>query len=611
MTERIRPVLMVNKIDRSILELKTDSESMYQNFIRVVDMVNVIVSNYEVEAMGDLMLYPQKGNVAFGSGKDQWAFTLTRFAQIYSGKFKIEQSKMMEKLWGDNYYNAAEKKWTKDEHSGEKTLERGFCQFIMSPIIKMSRAIMEGNAEQTEKMLKSIGVQIKQEEQDLVGKHLLKVVMSRWLNAADIIIEMMVLHLPSPRAAQAYRTEYLYEGPKEDEAFKAMAKCDPNGPLMMYVSKMVPTADKSRFFAFGRVFSGTIKTGEKVRIMGSNYQPGKKEDLYVKTIQRTVLMMGRTVEYIPDVPCGNTVGLVGVDQFLLKTGTLSTYEDAHCIRSMKYSVSPVVRVAVKAKNAQDLPKLVDGLKKLAKSDPLVVVSTEETGEHVIAGCGELHVEICLHDLETEFTNIEIIKTDPIVTYKETVTEKSNQVCLAKSPNKHNRLYCQAEPFPEGLAEEVEKGTCGPKTDAKERTRKLVDEYGWEKSEALKIWSFGPENQGANILCDATKGVQFMNEIKDSMENAFQWATKEAVMTDENMRSIKINIMDVVLHSDAIHRGGGQLIPTARRVYYACELTACPSLQEPIFQAEITAPADSMGGVYNVLNQRRGIVIEEE
>lgn len=142
---------------------------------------------------------------------------------------------------------------------------------------------------------------------------------------------------------------------------------------MMYVSKMVPTADKSRFFAFGRVFSGTIKTGEKVRIMGANYTPGKKDDLYVKTIQRTVLMMGRTVEYIPDVPCGNTVGLVGVDQYLLKTGTISTYEDAHCIRSMKYSVSPVVRVAVRCKNAGDLPKLVDGLKKLAKSDPLVLV----------------------------------------------------------------------------------------------------------------------------------------------------------------------------------------------------------------------------------------------
>jgi len=322
-------------------------------------------------------------------------------------------------------------------------------------------------------MLKSIGITVKQEELELTGKHLLKVIMSRWINAADIIIEMMVLHLPSPRRAQSYRTDYLYEGPKDDEAAIAMKKCDPNGPLMMYVSKMVPTADKSRFFAFGRVFSGTIKTGDKVRIMGPNYAPGKKDDLYIKTIQRTVLMMGRTVEYIPDVPCGNTVGLVGVDQYLLKTGTISSYDDAHCIRSMKYSVSPVVRVAVRAKNAADLPKLVEGLKKLAKSDPLVIVSTEETGEHVIAGCGELHIEICLHDLETEFTNIEIVKTDPIVTYKETVEEKSNQVCMSKSPNKHNRLYCVAEPFEEGLAEEIEAGkNCGPKQEAKERSKYL-------------------------------------------------------------------------------------------------------------------------------------------
>jgi elongation factor 2 len=167
----------------------------------------------------------------------------------------------------------------------------------------------------------------------------------------------------------------------------------------MYVSKMVPTTDKGRFFAFGRVFGGTIFTGQKVRIMGPNYIPGKKDDLFEKSIQRTVLMMGRTVEYIPDVPCGNTVGLVGVDQYLLKTGTISDNENAHCIRVMKYSVSPVVRVAVEPKNASDLPKLIEGLKKLSKSDPLVVTSTEENGQHIIAGCGELHVEICLNDLQ--------------------------------------------------------------------------------------------------------------------------------------------------------------------------------------------------------------------
>jgi elongation factor 2 len=167
---------------------------------------------------------------------------------------------------------------------------------------------------------------------------------------------------------------------------------------MLYISKMVPTVDKSRFFAFGRVLSGKVGTGQKVRILGPNYKPGKKDDCFEKPIQRTVLMMGRIVEQINDVPAGNTVGLVGVDQFLLKTGTITDHPDAHTIRNMKYSVSPVVRVAVKTKNAGDLPKLVEGLKKLSKSDPLVVCSTEENGEHIISGCGELHIEICLKDL---------------------------------------------------------------------------------------------------------------------------------------------------------------------------------------------------------------------
>jgi len=137
--------------------------------------------------------------------------------------------------------------------------------------------------------------------------------MSTWINAADTILEMMIVHLPSPRMAQKYRTGYLYEGPKDDPLSVAMRDCDPKGPLMMYVSKMVPTTDRNRFFAFGRVFSGTIESGQKVRIMGPNYVPGSKADLYEKNVQRTVLMMGRTVEYVPDVPCGNTVGLVGID----------------------------------------------------------------------------------------------------------------------------------------------------------------------------------------------------------------------------------------------------------------------------------------------------------
>lgn len=152
--------------------------------------------------MGDLYLLPQKGNVAFGTGKDQWGFSLTRFAQIFADKFKIERSKMMQKLWGDNFFDKEKKCWTTNEISASgKQLKRTFVEFIMDPIIKMCRAVIEGDKPQVEKMLKAVDVQIKKEEQELVGKQLLKVIMSRWLNAADIILEMMVLHLPSPKVA--------------------------------------------------------------------------------------------------------------------------------------------------------------------------------------------------------------------------------------------------------------------------------------------------------------------------------------------------------------------------------------------------------------------------
>jgi elongation factor 2 len=397
----------------------------------------------------------------------------------------------------------------------------------------------------------------------------------------------------------------------DDPTAVAIREADPNGPLMMYVSKMVPTPDKGRFFAFGRVFAGTLVSGQKVRILGANYEHGKKEDLYVKNIQRIVIMMGRKTEPVESVPVGNTCAIVGIDQFLVKSGTLTTDEDSYPIVTMKFSVSPVVRVAVEPKNPADLPKLVEGLKRLAKSDPLVQCTIEESGEHIVAGAGELHLEICIKDLQEEFMGgAPIVVSEPVVSFRETVTAESNQVCLSKSPNKHNRLYVVAKPFEEGLAEKIDAGKITPKDEPKARARILAEEYGWDVTEARKIWCFGPNTNGPNVVVDVTKGVQYLNEIKDSVIAAFQWVTKEGVMTGENMRGIRFNFVDVVLHTDAIHRGGGQIIPTARRVFYAAQLTAEPRLMEPVFLCEIQCPQTAVGGIYAVMNKRRGQIIEE-
>merc|ERR1719394_1167907 len=196
----------------------------------------------------------------------------------------------------------------------------------MTPINQLMRAIVDDQKDKYEKMMTTLGIVLKGDEKQLSGKPLMKRTMQVWINAADTLLSMIVTKLPSPRDAQKYRVENLYEGPMDDEAAQAIRDCQPSGPLMMYVSKMVPTSDKGRFYAFGRVFSGTIATGLKVRIQGPHYKPGSKEDLNVKSIQRTVLMMGRSTEQIADVPCGNTVALVGIDQYLLKSGTITTLD---------------------------------------------------------------------------------------------------------------------------------------------------------------------------------------------------------------------------------------------------------------------------------------------
>jgi elongation factor 2 len=247
---------------------------------------------------------------------------------------------------------------------------------------------------------------------------------------------------------------------------------------------------------------------------------------------------------------------------------------------------------------------------LSKSDPLVVCSIEESGEHVIAGCGELHVEICLKDLQDDFAQCPLIISDPVVSYRETVNDDSSQQCLAKSPNKHNRLYMTAHPLDEDLANLIDDGKLGAKHDPKERARKWADDFGWDINEARKVWCFGPETEGANVVVDVTQGVQYINEIKEHVNSAFQWATKEGPLAEENMRGIRFNIHDVTLHADAIHRGAGQLMPATRRVCFAAELCAKPTLAEPFFLVEITCPQDAMSGIYSCLNMRRGVVFEE-
>ena len=303
LSERIKPVLVINKLDRAILEQRLEPEKLYQRLRQIIDQVNYLIGVYSVtddgieyeENEGDKddsverkkvakeefkcsVLDPTKGNVAFAAGRDGWAFTIPQMADLYSKKRQQPLSSLIEKFWGENFYNSTSKKWQKSDKRDREDdkIERGFNQFVLDPIYKALDLCMEEKEDEVEKMADKldIGFKLKSEEKGVLGgKDLMKKFMKKWLPAADALLELIVSHLPSPVEAQRYRVVTLYEGPQDDQAAIGIRECDPNGPLMVYISKMVPEPnDKNKFFAFGRIFSGSAEPGMKVRILMPEYK---------------------------------------------------------------------------------------------------------------------------------------------------------------------------------------------------------------------------------------------------------------------------------------------------------------------------------------------------
>ncbi len=236
-----------------------------------------------------------------------------------------------------------------------------------------------------------------------------------------------------------------------------------------------------------------------------------------------------------------------------------------------------------------------------------------SGEMVVAAAGELHLEIVLQDLRS-IVGAEIVISDPVVSYRETVTAASSKVCLAKSPNRHNRMYMTAEVLSNGLAEAIELRQFDVSGEANLRAKTLVEDFGWNLADTKRIWSFGPDNSdgSCNVLVDTTKGTLYLNEIKDYVNRSFQWVALEGPLCNEPMRGVRLNLIDVTLQFDAIHRGGGQVIPTAKRAMYGAFLTAKPALMEPIYLVEIrTKDQTHLAKVRNVLAGRRARLFDSQ
>jgi len=410
---------------------------------------------------------------------------------------------------------------------------------------------------------------------------------------SEVLLDMVVTHLPNPKDAQKRRIGVIWHGDKESPEGKAMLNCDPTGPVSMMVTDISfdPHAGE---VATGRLFSGKMKRGDEVYVMGT---AGKSNRL-----QQVGIFMGPKRVEVDDLFCGNIAAVTGLKDAIVGS-TVTSLMNITPFESLKHYSEPVMTVAVEAKNMKDLPKLVEVLRQVGKEDPtLQVAINEETGEHLIAGMGELHLEIVTGRIKRD-KGVEIVTSEPIVVYRETAVQKAGPV-EGKSPNRHNRFYLVLEPLADEIVDLIRNGEVSMNQTALERRDVLV-KAGMAKDEAKSI----KDIKGTNMLIDMTKGIQYLNETMELVIEGLHEALAGGPLADEPVQNLKISLVDVKLHEDAIHRGPAQVIPAVRSAVKAGLLMAGDSLLEPVQKIQITVPTDQMGNATSQIQGRRGTIFD--
>lgn len=621
--EKIKPVLCLNKLDRAFLELQQDQVELAAGLRKTIENFNVTFSKFCVEeekgqAGAIEPLTPEKLEVSFCSGLQGWGFTLRQFTEFYAETFKIQDKpasmdKLQANFWKHNCYYSKNDPFDatgRFSTSGPPN-SLAFIVFVLNPLYRVRDMCMRGEKDALISFLEKYKVQIKKAAvAELRDKELFKHVMRKWLPAADCLLEQVIVNLPSPRDSQKYRAEHLYEGPGDDPFCTAIKTADASeeAPVMVYISKMIPQGT-GRYIAFGRIFSGVLKTGTQLYVQGPEYDPGKPNaHMKPKTVSRLFLMMGRSAPEIKRCPAGNIVGILGVDSEIQKTATLCSMRGAYNIKSMRFSVSPVVRYSILPRNTADLPKLKEGLTKLSQVDTLCQVQYMKTGEIVIAGAGEMHVEICLNDLENDHAKVPIIRGEPQVSYYESISQPMQTAVMSKSANKHNKIYMVVEPLREEVSKAIASGDL-VSADPKARVEMFRKKFGESEEWVKRILCYSPDDCGPNVIVDSSKGVQNLNEVKEFLKMGLDAAVKEGPLIGEPVQGLRLDLMDLTLHADAIHRGAGQIIPTMGRLATGLIIAAVPILYEPVFLAEISLQENMMDSAMQVVKSRRGEIID--
>ncbi len=413
----------------------------------------------------------------------------------------------------------------------------------------------------------------------------------------EVILDMVVDHLPSPNIAQKYRIPIIWRGEQDGKLGKAMMNCNENGPLSVMITKIIldPHAGE---VAVGRVYSGKITRGQEVYVVG---MPNKNR------VQQVNVMVGDDRIPVEYVSAGNVVAATGIKDAIAGS-TIADDSEIEPFERIVHISEPVVTVAVEAKNTKDLPKLVEVLKSVSKADPSIQVQIDqETGENLMSGMGELHLEITEYRIRNDY-KIDIVTSEPIVVYRETVSNKSPQKFEGKSPNKHNRFYIEVEPLPENIIKALYDNEIPENVKKyKKEVIKILQDLGMEKEVAKGVFGI----QGLNIITDVTKGIQHLFETRELIKEAFVEVMKSGPTASEPCQGLLVKLVDAKLHEDAIHRGPAQVIPAVRNAIYGSITVSKPTILEPFQKVFISTPQELMGDASRELNQRRAEVKDME
>jgi len=669
--EGLAITLVVSKVDRLVLDLRLPPKDAYWKLHRVIDEVNACLASVaHLAPAGYKMrrLSPERGNVAFASARHRWAFTVQSFARRYAetaaagragtdpasgAEPAVDAEAFGQRLWGDHWWDPERscvlvRRAPPGKHPAD--WPRTFVHFVLEPLYKIYAHALGQEPAELQRVLGPAGVRLSKEELRLDPSPMLRVVMRRWLGGTEGITDMLVAKVPSPPEAAASKARLVCTGPADSPTARAVAACDPDGPLLVNVVKLHAEPDGTSFVALGRVFSGTVRAGQPVRVLGSAYSVEDEEDEASAGVAGVGLGQARYRLGFSQAPAGAIVMIEGVDATIAKTATIvapppaqasgaasssapaaaSDFADTspvHPFRPLRLDPAAVMRVSMEPVVPSDLPKLTAAMRGVSRTYLQAHAQAEESGEHVLVGTGELMLDCALHDLREVFgAGLEIRVSDPVATFRETVSESSRLRCFAKSPNGKNTLTMLADPLGAAVADEVEAGLVGPAAGWEpERTQAhLQDAHGWDLLAARGLWAFGPGSGGGNALVDDTMlltgagglgddragAAAVLSGARSSVVQGFDWAVREGPLCEEPMRGVQFRLLDVAFAGTPLDRAPGQIIPAARRAAYSAFLMAEPRLMEPTLEVEVLAPADVAPAVQRVLKRRRGHIVAD-